>query len=105
MAEILNHIIQKTKTPCGHITKFLKHALSLHRSLVVTRARTVEKKVFYEMRVISIPLFVCLFVCFVDSFVGLFSLSVNTRQTATCMHPFMHVYMQFVSRGLEEKKG
>lgn len=50
--------------------------------------RTV-KKVSYEMRVISIPLFVCLFVCFADSFVGLFSLSANSHML-TSIHACTH---------------
>lgn len=107
MAEILSHIIHSLKKKKNNIKKN-KNVLTNYRVfktcpyfaqkfgiLVVTRARDVGKKVTR----------ILLFVCFVDSFVGLFSLSVNTQQTATCTHPFMHVHMQFVSRGLEGKKG
>lgn len=105
MAEILSHIIHSLKKKNNmkkktywQTTKFLKHVLILHRNLEFWWWREQE---MWGKKVTSI----LLFVCFVDSFVGLFSLSVNTQQTATCTHPFMHVHMQFVSRGLEGKKG
>lgn len=88
----------KTFVPTGCVWQYNK-PVKVQGNLVVMKS---PPKCFVKL---ELEVYFCLFVYFVDSLVGLFSLSVNTRQTATCTHPFMHVDMQFVSRGLEGKKG